>query len=87
MRKLVRQEQTAERGMVRQPDRWTDRQLTEEWIDRQTDREYITYIAFAVQQMSLHFVVPTSTHPFSVPLCHLDYNRKYFFTSSNVFHF
>lgn len=37
MRKLVRQEQTAERGMVRQPDRWTDRQLTEGWIDSQTD--------------------------------------------------
>lgn len=37
MTKLVRQEQTAERGMVREPDRWTDRQLTEEWIDRQTE--------------------------------------------------
>lgn len=46
MRKLVRQEQTAERGMVRQPDRWTerqtDRQLTEEWIDRQTESTLLT---------------------------------------------
>lgn len=39
MTKLVRQEQTAERGMVREPDRWTetDRQLTEGWLDSQTD--------------------------------------------------
>lgn len=42
MTKLVRQEQTAERGMVREPDRWTDRQLTEEWIDRQTDSTLLT---------------------------------------------
>lgn len=44
MTKLVRQEQTAERGMVREPDRWTDRQLTEEWIDRQTDRQRVHYV-------------------------------------------